>query len=147
MDQPEPEPGPQPQPPPNTPPTDRATALTQQQQADAPPAPPSQEERTMALLAHLLAIPIGFLGPLIIWLVKKDESRFVDDQGKEALNFQITVMLTMVAVSVLAVITCGIGAILAFPVIVVDFVFTIMAAVRANEGRCYRYPLCIRMIQ
>jgi len=57
------------------------------------PAEIKQEDKTMAMLCHLLGILTAFLGPLIIWLVKKDQSPFVDDQGKEALNFQITLVI------------------------------------------------------
>ena len=51
------------------------------------------DERTMGMLAHILGGVTNFLGPLIIWLIKKDESPFVNDQGKEALNFQITIAI------------------------------------------------------
>ena len=112
----------------------------------AEPAGPSKDERNMALLSHLLGIVLGLIGPLIIWLIKKDESPFVDDQGKEAMNFQITVLITMAVVSVIAVITCGFGAVLALPVMVVDLVFCIIAALKANEGVRYRYPLALRLV-
>ncbi|MBW3550210.1 MAG: DUF4870 domain-containing protein [Proteobacteria bacterium] len=98
------------------------------------------------------AFSIGcFIGPLIIWLVKKDSMRFVDDQGKEALNFNITVALVFLALLILSVVTLGIGLVIAIPVAVVVgitwLVFTIIAAIKANEGVAYRYPLTLRLIK
>lgn len=111
----------------------------------------SQEDRTMALLAHVLGIVTGFIGALVIWLVKKDTSPFVDDQGKEALNFQIAVLIVMVALGVFSVVTFGIGALLAFPLMMVvgvaNLVFCILAGVAANNGQHYRYPVTIRLIK
>jgi len=103
------------------------------------------EERTMAMLCHLLAIFIGFLGPLIIWLIKKDESAFVDDQGKEALNFQLTVLIAMLIAG--ATMCIWIGMILAPAVGIADLVLCIMACTKANEGERYRYPWCIRFVK
>ena len=108
---------------------------------------PTPEERSWGMLAHLssiIAILLGglsFIGPLIVWLVKKDQSPFVADQGKEALNFQIAVLL--------ASLICGVTCILAIliPVIIVaNIVFSIMAAMEANKGVYYRYPYTIRLI-
>ena len=103
------------------------------------------------MFAHLsaligLIVPFGnVLVPLVIWLVQKDKMAFVDDQGKEALNFQITVfgaalvsMLAMlILIGFLLIVVVGLGAL----------VFTIMAAIKANEGVAYRYPLTIRLIK
>lgn len=100
--------------------------------------------RQMAMLAHLLGALVGFWGPLIIWLIKKDESPFVDDQGKEALNFQLTVLIAYV-VSGLAV--CAYIGVVLLPVVwVMSLVFSIIGAMKANEGEYYRYPITIRMI-
>lgn len=119
--------------------------------ATTPPAAdsavPGQEDRTWGMLAHLssvLAIALGgmsFLGPLIIWLIKKDQSAFVADQGKEALNFQIAILL--------ASLICGVTVILLIliPVIfVANVVFSVIAAMEANKGVYYRYPYTIRLI-
>ncbi len=111
------------------------------------------DARTMAMLAHLLGALLGFLGPLVIWLVKKDASPFVDDQGKEALNFQLTLLICYVASVVLYVVvsfvTCGIGGFVPFPLIVTVFqlVFGIIGAVKASNGEYYRYPFNIRVVQ
>jgi uncharacterized Tic20 family protein len=113
---------------------------------------PDQEARTMAMLAHLLGAFLSFLGPLIIWLIKKDDDEFIDEQGKEALNFQLTLLIAYVAAGVLwmmvSVVTCGIGAFVPLPLLVtvLQVVFGVIGAVSANRGEHYRYPMTIRMI-
>ena len=110
-----------------------------------------QEERSLGLACHLLAFvgmvfPFGnILGPLVIWLVKKDDSAFVDDQGKEALNFNITISIAGFVAFLLTFVV--IGAIL-LPIIGIFWlVMTIVAAVKANGGEHYRYPLTILLIK
>lgn len=119
-----------------------------------PPPPagtPSAEEKQWALFAHLSAlvgyiIPFGSLiGPLIVWQVKKNEMPFVDDQGKEALNFQITIALAAVVCVVLMVVL--IGFLLILVVGLFDLIFIIIAAIAANNGQAYRYPICLRLIK
>lgn len=110
-----------------------------------PPAEADKDARTMAMLAHLLAIPLGWIGPLIIWLIKKDSSPFVNDQGKESLNFQITVFIAMVVASVSMVIC--IGFFLLPAVGIVDLIFCIIGGLKANQGIAYRYPFAIRLIK
>lgn len=103
------------------------------------------------MFAHLsaligLIVPFGnVLGPLVIWLVQKDKMAFVDDQGKEALNFQITVFGAAVISAFLMLIL--IGFLLIFVVGLGALVLTIIAAIKANEGVAYRYPLTIRLIK
>lgn len=102
------------------------------------------DDRTMALLIHLLALVSGFLGPLIIWLVKRDQSAFVDHHGKEGLNFQLTLLLAWFVAMLAALILIGL---LLIPVLLVlQILFPILAAVAANRGELYRYPLTIRFI-
>jgi uncharacterized protein len=109
------------------------------------PSEVSKDAKTFAMLAHLLGIFTCFVGPLVIWLVKKDEHPFVDEQGKEALNFQITVAIAYVAASLLSFLCIGF---LLFPAVgVVDLVFCILACVAANKGEHYRYPVSIRLIK
>jgi len=124
-----------------------------QQQAPQGMAPPppggpqalKSDEKTMGLLCHLLAIFTGFLGPLIIWLIKKDESQFVDVCGKEALNFQITVFIAMVGAGVLTFVIIGVFLV---PLIwAADLIFCIVATVKANAGEAYRYPISIRFVK
>jgi uncharacterized Tic20 family protein len=119
--------------------------------ASEPPPPatpaPSKDERTLALLCHLLGALVGFIVPLILWLVKKDTMPFVDDQGKEALNFQITMVIAFVACGVLTMMTCGFGSFLFLPLWAADIVLGIMAGIKANEGVCHRYPFALRLIK
>lgn len=130
-----------------------------------PPPPagaPSAEERQWAMFAHLSALLGGivtgwvggwgwFLGPLIIWLVKKDTMPFVNDQAKEALNFNITVTIIFVILAILGFATLGFGFLLAVPLMVIigiaALVFIILAAIKANEGVAYRYPFALRLIK
>jgi hypothetical protein len=105
----------------------------------------NKDARTMAMLCHLLAIFTIFLGPLIIWLVKKDEYSYVDEQGKEALNFQITVVLALFVAGLLTFVC--IGVVLLPAIWIVDIVFCIIAAVAVNKGEHYRYPLSLRLIK
>ncbi len=126
-----------------------------------PPAPPApqpfkasgpQDERMWAMLCHLttlsgMVIPFGnIIGPLVIWLIKREVYGLVNDQGKEALNFQITMTLGgLLCIPLFFV--CGIGIAVLVLLSLFDIVFTIIAAIKANEGVCYRYPLCIRFIK
>jgi uncharacterized Tic20 family protein len=117
------------------------------------------EERQWAMFGHLSALVAGlltscvggFLGPLIIWLVKKDTMTFASEQAKEALNFNITVGIVFAALWLLTIITLGIGGLLTIPAMVVVgiawLVLTIMAAIKANDGVAYRYPLTLRLVK
>ena len=108
-------------------------------------APVSKDATNMAMLCHILAIFTGFLGPLIIWLIKKDEAPFVDRHGKEALNFQLTVLIAWVASGLLAFVCIGF---VLMPVIgIVDLIFCIMAALKASRGEEYLYPVSIRFVK
>jgi len=109
-----------------------------------------KEARMWAMFCHLGGLAgllplmplVGCLiVPLIIWQVKRDENSFIDENGKEALNFQLTVLLT----AVLLAVTC-IGLFLVPFVIIYDVVFALIAGLRTNEGKSYRYPLIIRFI-
>lgn len=126
-------------------------------------APPTAEERQWAMFAHLSALLGGlltsgwagsigfFIGPLVIWLMKKDTMPFVDDQGKEALNFAITVSLACVALMIMRIMTFGLDALLTnlllMAIGITSLIFVIMAAVKANEGARYRYPVSIRLVK
>ena len=123
------------------------------QTADSPQAStPAGNPNTFGMLCHLLAlcgligIPFGnILGPLVMWLIKRHEFPFVDACGKEALNFQISMTIyTLIAgLSVLVFI----GFILLPAIIILNLAYTIVAAVKANEGKEYAYPLTIRFIK
>ncbi|MFY8123518.1 MAG: DUF4870 domain-containing protein [Silanimonas sp.] len=99
-----------------------------------------------------LIIPLGnILGPLILWLVKKDTMPFVEDQAKEALNFNITLGIIGIVLTIITVVTFGIGAVLTVPLGILLgiawLVLTIMAGLKANEGQYYRYPFALRLIK
>ncbi len=101
----------------------------------------TSDERTWAMLAHLLGLLTGFLAPLIIYLVHKDRSRFVAFHSLQALYFQIAILLLWLILFCIAVITLGFGAIL-FPIpIVLSLVFEIIATIRANQGEWYEIPV------
>ncbi len=105
----------------------------------------SQDEKTMALLAHLGGIFFGFIPSLVIWLIKKDSSAFVADQAKEALNFQITVFIAAIASWILMFVL--IGFVLLPIVMLLNLVLCIVAGIKANSGESYRYPFAIRLIK
>ena len=104
----------------------------------------------MALLCYLISfvgffVPFGnIVGPLVVWLVKREQSPFVDHHGKEAINFQIS--LTIYALASLLLMLILVGFLLLPAVVVFGIVMVIIAAVRANEGVEYRYPLTIRLV-
>jgi uncharacterized Tic20 family protein len=113
------------------------------------------EDKNWGMACHLTAlcmyigIPFGnILGPLVVWLIKKNDSPFIDDQGKESLNFQISMTLY----SILPILFCItiIGLFVGIPLLIVlgivHLVFTIIGAVRASNGEQYRYPLTIRFV-
>ena len=113
--------------------------------------PVESRERNWAMVAHLsglalyTGIPFGnVLGPLVVWLLKKDDSSFVADQAKEALNFQLSLTLYTLIAFVLLFFLVGL---FAFPVLLAaHIVFSIVGAVQASEGKVYRYPLTIRFV-
>src|SRR5262245_17507369 len=120
-----------------------------------PPKPsgdPTADDRQWALIAHLsglIASALGglsFLGPLIVWLIKKDQSAFVSDQAKEALNFQIAVTIALLVSIVIGALTC-VGFLLLPVVGIGSLVFAIIAAIESNKGVAYRYPYTIRLIK
>ncbi|MFP6848200.1 MAG: DUF4870 domain-containing protein [Pseudomonas sp.] len=93
-----------------------------------------------------LVFPFGnLLGPLIVWQIKKDLDPFVDAQGKEALNFQISVALAMLLCFLLMVVVIGVP--LLALVSIAALVLTVIAGIKANEGRAYRYPFAWRMVK
>ncbi len=116
------------------------------------------DDKTMGMLCHLLALSglvtagAGFiLGPLIIWLIKKDSSPYVDVQGKESVNFELSMLIYGAAVGVVGAIGFFILPCLAIPLAVALGIFVIVmviiASMKANQGIIYRYPLCIRFIK
>jgi len=132
---------------------------------DTPPPPPStpivtpseSDERTWAMLGHLSAFSAFItglgcvIGPLIIWLIKRDTMPFAGEQALEALNFNITAIIAGAALGVFTLITLGIGALITVPAFFVLFVgwfvLTVVAAVKANGGEHYRYPFTLRLVK
>ncbi|NLE29456.1 MAG: DUF4870 domain-containing protein [Phycisphaerae bacterium] len=110
-----------------------------------------EEEKKWAMFCHLagfaLFIPL-FIGqivaPLILWLIKKDESSFVDDQGKEALNFQITMTIYLAIAAFLSFILIGIP--ILFLLVIFDIVMMIKAVNAVTKGEYFRYPYTLRLI-
>ncbi|MFH1379677.1 MAG: DUF4870 domain-containing protein [bacterium] len=109
-------------------------------------------EQTWAMVCHLITftmfigIPFGnIIGPLIVWLIKRDEYPLVNDQGKESLNFQISITIYMFIAGILCFIFIGF---LILPALVIaDIVFVIIATIKVNEGEYFRYPMTIRLIK
>ena len=132
---------------------------------DTPPPPPStpivtpseSDERTWAMLGHLSAFSAFItglgcvIGPLIIWLIKRDTMPFAGEQALEALNFNISAIIAACALGIFTLITLGIGALITVPAFFVLFigwfVLTVVAAVKANGGEHYRYPFTLRLVK
>lgn len=112
---------------------------------------PSYEVRQGAMLCHLAAF-LGFvfpfgsvIGPLILWQMKREVDPFIDDQGKEALNFQITVAIAWMVCFVLAF--AIIGLFLMTALVIATVVLTIIGSIKANKGIAYRYPFVWRLVK
>lgn len=120
----------------------------------------TNDEKTWAMFAHLgllghIVLPlVSVLIPLVIWLAKRADSDFIDDHGREALNFQITLFIYSIALPIAAfifgVLTCGIGFVLLVPAALLPYVLglvgMIMASIAANRGEFYRYPMTLRLL-
>lgn len=115
------------------------------------PAVTKDPAHLWAMLCHLSALagfllPFGSLiGPIVVWQLKKNESPFIDDQGKEAVNFQLSVFLYMLGSMLLMYI--GIGILLLGAVVITTLVLIVVAALKANQGVAYRYPFKINWIK
>ena len=127
---------------------------------DEPLSTLSAEEKQWGMFAHLsivVATAVGgmiFLGPLIIWLIKKDQSEFIKDQGREALNFSLNILLAMFVVGVAGIpftlLTGGLGVFLVGPLLAglgaLAIIMPIIGGVKANAGEAYHYPFIIRFV-
>ncbi len=119
-----------------------AEELTQQQ----------KDERMWGMLCHLSALAAVFgipmlniLGPLVVWLLKKNTSPFVDEQGKSALNFQITA--TIAGLVCIPLVFLGIGIFLLIAIGIADLIFVIIASIKVNQGETYKYPVTLTLIK
>lgn len=106
---------------------------------------PSNDDKNIATVTHLAGTVFSFIPALIVWILKKDDSVYIADQAKEALNFQITIAIAMfVSGTILSWVLIGIAFI---PIIwVANIVFCIIAAISSSKGETYRYPICLRLI-
>ena len=120
------------------------------------PSPPpltatSSSVRTWCVLAHATAL-VGFLvpfaghvvGPLIVWLAKRQDSPEIDAHGKESINFQLSMLIWNAIAGILCLVLIGIPMLLLLHVL--NVIFVIVATIQASEGKLYRYPLAIRLI-
>lgn len=105
----------------------------------------SKDDRNIAALVHAAGIIFGFIPALIVYLVKKDGSAFLTEQTKEALNFQITVLIAVIISWLLIFVLIGI--LLLPAVVITNIVLCIIAAIKASNGEAYRYPVAIRLIK
>src|SRR5882724_5281743 len=113
---------------------------------DQPLYTPNSDERVLAILSHILAIVpgIGILGPLVIYLIKKDESAFVAANARESLNFQITIILGYILWFILIVVLIGIFMLWVWGIL--NTILVIVATIKASEEKIYRYPFNLRLV-
>ncbi len=121
----------------------------------------TEDQRTYALLTHLCGLlglidmlVLGLVAAIVMWRIKAKESAFIDDHGREAVNFQLSLLVYMVAgsiaISIVGVITIGIGFLLFIPGVLLLVVLRLVGSIRgayfAGKGHYYRYPMCIRFL-
>jgi uncharacterized protein len=105
----------------------------------------NNDERLLAAVMYGISIPVPILGPIVIWLLKKNESQFINYHGKEYFNFLISYSVYTFISGILTIVL--IGFLMLWILGILAFVFTIIAAIRAYEGKEYRIPLVFRLIQ
>jgi uncharacterized Tic20 family protein len=105
----------------------------------------SQDAKNMAMLCHLLGL-VGFIGPLMIWLIEKDKHRFVYEHGKAAMNYQVSLIIYYIGSSIL-IPAFGLGLLLMCLLIIAHIVFIIMATLKATKGQLWQYPIAIKFIK
>ncbi len=110
-----------------------------------PSTPVSENDRLLSILAHVLTLFTGFLAPLVIYLIKKDESPFVREHARESLNFQLTLLIAYFIGFLLMIIIIGILVLIVVGII--QLVLVIVATIKAADNQLYRYPFSIRFIQ
>ena len=111
-------------------------------QEETPATMPTSDEKTMAILSHILCIVAGFIAPLIIYLIKKDESAYVREHAKESLNFQITMFIIYIILIVTVI-----GILLIWLVAILALVLVIIATIKTSENKMYKYPINFRLIK
>lgn len=106
---------------------------------------PTSDERTLAVLSHILTLVSTFIAPLIIYLLKKDDSPYVAEHAKESLNFQITMFILCIISFILILVLVGI--LLLWLLSIANLVLVIVATIKASENKMYRYPINFRLIR
>ncbi|MBC7903473.1 MAG: DUF4870 domain-containing protein [Gemmatimonadaceae bacterium] len=106
---------------------------------------PTSDEKTMAILSHCLPIFFSFLAPLIIYLIKKDDSHYVAQHAKESLNFQLTLVIAYIVCIPLILILVGI--LLMWVIAIASLILCIIATINAADNKIYRYPFTLRLIK
>ena len=105
---------------------------------------PSNDDKNIATVTHLSGTVFSFIPALIVWILKKEDNTYIADQAKEALNFQITVLISQFIAAILAWVLIGF---ILIPIIwILNVVFCIIAAISSSKGETYRYPFCLRLI-
>ncbi len=151
-----------PPPPPQSPLPPQFENAPQQSPAYQPSINTNKDELTYVTILHISPLILallgmvagmsffGFLGPLVMWLIKKNDSSFIDTHGKEATNFNLTLGIAYLALFILTLISFGLLIFITLPIMlilfVVNLVCSIKAAIAANKGEDYRYPMTIRML-
>ncbi len=113
----------------------------------------SQEwERTLSLCMHLCmlsgVVGVPIVPTLVLWLLKRDQSAFADDHGREALNFQISLTIYAIGAFLVGLVTCGVGYFIVYPaLLILALVGLIQGISAAHKGRFYRYPACLRFVK
>jgi len=139
---------------PNPPPTELPPSTPPPASTAPPgsPAPNSGSGHSWEVACHLAGFSgyltgVGWiLGPLIVWLLKRTENPAVEEHGKEALNFQISILIYGVILALLGFVTCGVGFFLLIPLSIAHVVLMILAAIKAGNGESYRYPCTLRLV-
>lgn len=110
-----------------------------------PETPPSQDEKNLAMVTHLLTFFSSFIAPLVIYVIKKNESHFVAEHARQALNFHISLAILIFISIILIIVLIGILMLIALGIMAT--VLVVVAAIRANEGRLYKFPFTIEFIK
>jgi len=108
------------------------------------------DERTYAIFCHLSLLAaqiIPIVPALVLWLIKRNDSPFIDDHGREALNFQISITIYMIGAGILVIPTLGLSILLVIGVSIFALVVMIIASIAASRGEYYRYPMCMRFVK
>ncbi len=104
----------------------------------------TNDEKTIGMLCHLTGL-ISIIGPIIVWLLKKDDSAFVDANGKQAINFQLSIIIYSIGSAFLLII--GIGLVLLFAIGIFAFIMIVIASIKAANGEVFQYPMSLQLLK